>query len=84
MGKDDAMNDFSIQAVGNEAIIKVDLSLIGIESLNVMFERLRTEQLIRKADFKEDIVEIGEELKRDWWEKNRERYLEGAGNADRD
>lgn len=78
------MNDFSIQSVGNEAIITVDLSLMDIESLNVMFERLRTEQLIRKADFKEDIVEIGEELKRGWWEKNREQYLEGVGNADRD
>ena len=78
------MNDFSIQAVGNEAIITVDLSLMDIESLNVVFERLRTEQLIKKADFTEDIIEIGEELKRGWWEKNRERYLKGAGNADRD
>jgi hypothetical protein len=78
------MNDFSIQAVGNEAIITVDLSLMDIESLNVMFERLRTEQLIKKADFKEDIVEIGEEIKGSWWERNRERYLRGAGNADRD
>jgi len=78
------MNDFSIQAVGNEAIITVDLSLVDIESLNIMFERLRTEQLIKKAGFKEEVVEIGEELKRGWWEKNREQYLKGVGNADRD
>ncbi|MBF0241355.1 MAG: hypothetical protein HQK64_02620 [Desulfamplus sp.] len=45
------MKDFSIACVGNQAIIKVDLSFINIKSLNKMIERLRIEELVKKADF---------------------------------
>lgn len=78
------MKDFSIQSDGNQAIIKIDLSFINIESLNRLFERLRTEQLIQKADFSDEITEIGTEIKQNWWQKNREQYLKGIINADCD
>ena len=65
------MRNFNIQSVGNQAVITVDLSFINIESLNRLFERLRTEQLIQKADFSDEITEIGTEIKQSWWQKNR-------------
>ena len=78
------MKNFSIQSVGNQAVITVDLSLISMESLNRLFERLQTEELIQQAGFDDNLVEIGGEIKRSWWRKNREWYLQGALDADRD
>jgi hypothetical protein len=45
---------------------------------------LRFEQLVKKANFRDEIVDFGTEIKRDWWQKNREQYLEGISDADRD
>ncbi|MCO6479892.1 MAG: hypothetical protein J5I94_24865 [Phaeodactylibacter sp.] len=28
------------------------------------------------ADFDKDVEEIGEEIKAEWWEKNKERFIE--------
>ncbi|MBF0102148.1 MAG: hypothetical protein HQK77_14695 [Desulfobacterales bacterium] len=78
------MTNFSIQRIKNQAIIKVDLSFINIESLNRLFERLRIEELIQKADFMDDVIEIGKDIKRTWWQKNRNEYLKGVINADCD
>lgn len=78
------MKSFSIQSVGNQAVITVDLSFMNIGSLNRLFERLRTEQLIQKADFEDEVAEIGREIKQGWWQKNRENYLKGIVNADCD
>ncbi len=71
------MTNFSIQCVENHAVIKVNLSFIDIESLNRLFERLRLEELIQKADFSDEVMEIGREIKQSWWQKNREEYLKG-------
>ena len=78
------MENFSIQSVGNRAVITVDLSFMNIESLNRFFERLRAEQLIQKANFSDELAEIGAKIKENWWQKNREAYLEGIDDADRD
>jgi len=66
-----------MQSVGNQVVITVDLSFMNIESLNRLFERLRIEELIQKADFSDEITEIGTEIKQSWWQRNRERYLKG-------
>jgi len=78
------MENFNIQSVGNQAVITVDLSFMNIESLNRVFERLRTEQLIQKANFSDEINGIGPEIKRTWWQKNRKQYLKGVTDADCD
>lgn len=69
------MKTFNIQSIGNQAVITVDLSFIDLESLNQLFERLRTEQLIQKAEFSDELAEIGTEIKQSWWSRNRELYL---------
>ncbi len=78
------MKTFSIQSFGNQAVITVDLSFINIETLNRFFERLQVEQLVQKANFSDEIMEIGTEIKQSWWQKNREEYLKGIINADCD
>ena len=78
------MRNFSMQSVGNQVVITVDLSFMNIESLNRLFERLRIEELIQKADFSDEITEIGTEIKQSWWQRNREQYLKGIINENRD
>lgn len=78
------MRDFSIQSVGNQAVITVDLSFMDMESLNRIFQRLQTERLIQKANFSDDVEDIGTEIKEAWWQKNREQYLKGVTDADCD
>ena len=76
------MRDFSIQSVGNQAVITIDLSLINIKSLNKIFERLRIEQLVQKANFSDKINDIGTEMKQSWWQKNKKKYLKGIVDSD--
>ncbi|MCP4404579.1 MAG: hypothetical protein GY801_45665 [bacterium] len=78
------MQNFNIQSRGDQIVITIDRSLMGLESFNRLFERMRVEQLVQKANFSDDVIEIGTEIKRDWWRKNREQYLEGIADADRD
>jgi len=73
-----------MQSVGNQVVITVDLSFMNIESLNRLFERLRIEELIQKADFSDEITGIGTEIKQSWWQRNREQYLKGIINENRD
>ncbi len=78
------MRNFSIQSLENQVVITVELSFINIEWLNRLFERLRIEELIQKADFSDEITGIGTEIKQSWWQRNREQYLKGIINADCD
>lgn len=75
------MNNFSIQSSGNKAVITVDLSFINIDSLNRLFDRLKIEQLVKQANFSDEVMEIGKEIKQNWWQKNREEYLKGIVGA---
>ena len=82
--KDKDMQEFSIKSTGNQVVITFDRTFVDIESLNWIFRRLRVEELIHKADFSDEIVDLGAEIKRNWWQKNKEQYLEGVFNENSD
>ena len=69
----------AIQVSRNETemIINIPKSSVAPEVIMRILERFRFEELIQKADFQEDIEDIGEEIKADWWSKNRDKYLRG-------
>ncbi len=46
----------------------IDRSLMSLESLNRLFERMRIEQWAKKANFRDEVVDIGNEIKRGWWQ----------------
>ncbi len=71
------MQEFSIQSIGNQVVITMERSFVGIDFLNKLFERLRVEELIKKANFSDDIIGVATEIKQEWWTRNKERYLEG-------
>lgn len=77
------MEEFSISSSDNQIVITIDRSLVDIDFVNNLVSRLRVEQLIKKANFAEEILNVAGEIKKDWWERNKKNYLEGI-DADRD
>lgn len=71
------MEGFSISSSGNQIVITIDRSLVDINFVNNLVARLRVEQLIKKANFVEEILNVADEIKKEWWEKNKKSYLEG-------
>lgn len=40
-----------------------------------LIEKLRMEELAQQFDFDENIENIGEQIKADWWAKNKSRFI---------
>ena len=77
------MQNFTIRSIGSEIVITIDRSLMPIESLNYLFERLRVEELVRKADFSDELENIGAEITENWWRQYGSQYLQGVTDANR-
>ena len=56
-------------------IISVDKNAVNQDTIHDLINRLRLEYLLEKADFQEDINSIGDEIKANWWQKNKEDIL---------
>nr|NQU90590.1 hypothetical protein [Bacteroidota bacterium] len=57
-------------------LISIDKSIFDQETILGLLNRLRMEYLIKKADLGDDIEQLGEEIKTDWWKKNKGRFIE--------
>ncbi len=68
----------SLQDTGERYLISIDKKMVGQEMLLKLLNRLRVEYLTEKADFDDDIENLGEEIKTSWWEDNRDRLLNPA------
>jgi len=78
------MEVFEIKSTKDKLIITVDRSSVDAEILTRFLDRLRIEQLIRKAEFDESILELSRKVKKDWWAKNKKKFLEEGGDGSRD
>lgn len=56
-------------------LISLDKASFDKEWLMGLIERLRVEELARKFNFDEDIEQVGEDIKKDWWNKNKSRFI---------
>lgn len=65
----------------NEVVIKFPKQLVTSDYVQNFLERLRLETNLQKSTFSEEAGwELSEELKGDWWQKNKETFLK-RGNA---
>ena len=69
------MQAIDLQTTDDRFLISIDKSLVDKEFLLDLVEKIRLEYLIRKADFDESIEDLGEEIKADWWQKNKDRFI---------
>jgi hypothetical protein len=69
------MGAISIQTEGDEFVIRLKKSSINEIFVMELLRRLRMEQLAKEIDFDNSIDSLGEEIKADWWEKNKDKHL---------
>ena len=69
------MESIQVEDQNHQFLIRIDKDSIEKETLIELLHKIRTEDLSRRADLGEDIEQLGEEIKADWWSKNKERWI---------
>jgi len=69
------MRTVTLDSSEDRFIISIDKKSIDKDTLIYFLENLRLEALAEKVDFDESIEELGEEIKKDWWDSNKERFI---------
>lgn len=64
-----------LQSTDDHFLISIDKSFIEKDFIMRLMNRIRIEYLAKKVDFDESIESLGEEIKENWWNKNKERLL---------
>ncbi len=77
------MEVFEVESRENKLIITIDKSSVDKVFLTNLLNRLRIEQLIKKAEFDEGILDLSKKIKKEWWTKNKKKYLEDGENGSR-
>ena len=71
------MEAVEVTSLKDRLVISIDKSLVSKEYLLNLLNRLYLEDLAKKADFDEKVLEISEEIKSNWWKENKDRFLNG-------
>lgn len=71
------MNEITFEKQDNRLIISIEENYLKKDVVTKLIDRLKWEHLIEKADFDESIVELGEQIKAEWWAKNKDHFLRG-------
>ena len=69
------MSHIQLETQPDKYLISLDRGLFNREWLVRFVERLRTEELANQLDLGEDVELLGEQIKVDWWEKNKDRFI---------
>jgi hypothetical protein len=69
------MDAITLQKKDSRLILSLDENYVSKDTLTKLIDRLKLEHLLEKADFDESIVDLGEQIKADWWAKNKDRFL---------
>jgi len=68
----------SIKYENEDAVLIFPKRLVSNDYVQDFIERLKVETIIQKSRITEkDIVELSEKIKKDWWRKNRDRFIGG-------
>jgi len=60
----------------DDAILKFPKQLVSSGYVQEFLERLRLEAIVEKSQLTEEQAwELSEEIKEDWWQKNKEKFL---------
>jgi len=78
------MKAINLESNNSAYLLSIDKNAIDKEVLVELIERIRLEYLVKKADFDEDIETLGEEIKENWWSKNKQRLLGDILNNEED
>ncbi len=69
------MQNIELETTDNKFLISIDKDSVDKEFLLNLIEKIRLEYLANKVNFDESIEDLGEEIKADWWQKNKSKFI---------
>lgn len=69
------MNSVEVHINAQEYVIHIQKNAINTQLLNDFLERVKIEALANKVGFDDEILEVGEEINRNWWQQNKARFI---------
>ena len=69
------MTTIQLDTQPDKYLISIDRSAVDRQWLVQLIDRLRMEELAAQFDFGEDVEALGEQIKADWWAKNKSRFI---------
>lgn len=69
------MEAFTVNRSGHQISVTFDARHFTEAAVTQLLNRLYIEYLSQRVNFGEDIEALGEEIKRDWWQQNKEQIL---------
>ena len=79
----ECMLGLTVKNTKNKIVFTIDKNNFTEDDLLQLTKIARLEYLIKKADFSPAIMEIGKEIKENWWQENKTEFLKGTkyGNS---
>jgi hypothetical protein len=69
------MQNIQIENKKNSLVLTINKKGLDQDYLIRLVKRLQTEDLIYKSQINDSILQVAEDLNRDWWNKNKEDFL---------
>ncbi len=69
------MKPITVKTTDDKFLISIDRTVMDKESLLRLIENLQMEFLAHEADIDPAILDLGNEIKQSWWDKNKDRIL---------
>jgi len=70
------MRAISVENAGDEFVIRLKKNSVDETFVMELLGRLRMEQLAKEVDLNSGVDDLGEEIKKEWWLKNKSRLME--------
>lgn len=72
------MARINIESTQDEYLIRIDKALVDKTYVHELLNLLQVEELAQRVDFDDSIIDLGEEIKTNWWKKNKARFISDA------
>jgi hypothetical protein len=69
------MEAINIQSTEEKYVISIDKNAVDKDFLFDLLERLSIENLAQKINMDDSIIDLGEDIKKEWWQNNKDRFL---------
>lgn len=69
------MEILTIDSQKDRYIISIEKEAFDKDFLLDILEKLKAEALAKKMNIGDDISELANEIKRDWWERNKGKFI---------
>lgn len=69
------MDSISVKSSKDKVTVTFDKNILNLDILIKFIERLEIEEKAKKISFSPEVIQIAEEIKNQWWQKNKVKFL---------